>query len=222
MNHNNVNIVLVSPQGPLNIGSVARSMKNFGFYNLRLVNPETDHLSDAACNMAVKATEILKNALVFSDLGAALADIKIAVGTTRRYGKYREELIFPDTAAQEIHTCAENIKTAYVFGREDHGLTTEELDHCQRLLTIPTNNEHPSMNLAQAVTICLYELSRITHPQKEPIQEFCTGEELEEMFAHMRRTLLEIDYLDPQNPEHILRTYRRIFARNGLSEREIL
>ena len=112
---------------------------------------------------------------------------------------------------------------ALVFGREDKGLLTEELDLCQRFITIPTNDQLPSMNLAQSVSICLYELAKygydgdVRHGRKK----LANGQTLESMYDHMRQTLQEIEYLDSQNPDHILHNYRRIFGRALLNDREV-
>ena len=220
----NISVVLVEPQGALNIGSVARAMMNFGFSDLRLVRPQADHLADEARRMAVKASLVLERAAVHPDLPSALADCRLALGTTRRFGKYREDFLHPDQAAQALLALAPQGRTALVFGREDKGLHTAELDLCQRLITIPTSDLLPSMNLAQAVSLCLYEVAKSAGEsagkrvgRRRPVR----GEILEEMFRHMRQTLLGIGFLDPQNPDHILRTFRRIFARAGLNERDV-
>ena len=219
----NIHIVLVEPQGGLNIGSVARAMGNFGFSSLRLVNPQIDHLGNEARRMAVKAAPILEKAVVFDDLPAALADCQLSFGTTRRFGKYREDFLHPDEIGGFAGPVTENGDVALVFGREDKGLLTEELDLCQRFITIPTNDALPSMNLAQSVAICLYDLSRydydgdVRHGRKK----LATGDTLEALYGHMRQTLLDIEYLDPQNPDHILHTYRRIFGRALLNDREV-
>ena len=111
-----------------------------------------------------------------------------------------------------------------VFGREDKGLKTEELDLCQRLITIPTCGSIASMNLAQSVVICLYEVGKQYGEASGKVQgerKLATVEHLETLFAHMRETLLEIKYLNPQNPEHIMRSYRQMFGRAGLDDREV-
>lgn len=220
-------IVLVEPQGDRNIGSVCRAMANFGFGDLRLVNPQVDHLTHEARQMAVKAGVLLEQAQVFENLEACLADCSLAFGTTRRFGKYREDFLHPDEAAEFFLPRASNGKVALVFGREDRGLLTSELDLCQRFITIPTNDDLPSMNLAQAVAVCLYETARAAHRLKEGQnrvagrKKFISGEKLEAMYGHMRRTLVDIEYLNPDNPDHILRAFRRIFGRAGLNEREV-
>ncbi len=220
---NSLTVVLVEPQGALNIGSVCRVMMNFGFSELRLVRPRADHLSKQARDMAVKAKGMLPKAKIFDSLAEALSDCHLSIGSTRRTGKYRDHFIEPHELPVKLTTLSANQKTALVFGREDSGLTTTELDLCQLFLTISTHDSLPSMNLAQAVTVVLYELSKgvsgkIPLPER---QEPVDNKTLEAMFLHMRETLLQAEYLDPQNPDHILRTFRRIFGRTGLDKREV-
>lgn len=217
-------IILVEPQGPLNIGSICRAMANFGFNDLRLVNPQTDHLCDDARRMAVKATPLLEKAQIFPTLNEALADCHFSMGTTRRFGKYRENFLHPDQAAHFILPLSEEGRVGLVFGREDHGLYTAELDLCQRLITIPTNDALPSMNLAQAAALCLYEIHKARSSfttTKSQGKKLAPSEQLEAMLQHMRCTMMAIKYLDPQNPDHILRTYRHILGRAQLNEREV-
>jgi len=219
-----VSVVLVAPQGALNIGSVCRAMANFGLTDLRLVAPEADHLGDEARRMAVKAGTLLERASIHGSLQEALADCHLALGTTRRFGKYREDLLHPDQAARKLLPLTLQGRVAMVFGREDKGLLTEELDLCQLLITIPTSEELGSMNLAQAVAVCLYELRRVSGEllgKQSGRKRLATGKSLEVMFSRMRASLVGIEYLDPQNPDHILRSFRRIFGRAGLNDREV-
>ncbi len=219
----NISVVLVEPQGDRNVGSVARAMMNFGFNDLRLVNPQTDHLSHGARQMAVKAGALLEGASLYPDLAGALADCRLALGTTRRFGKYREEFLLPEEAAMHLGPVTLEGRGALVFGREDSGLLTSELDLCQRFLTIPTDERLPSMNLAQAAALCLYEVSRGERGRSAlpAPRESAPVEALEAMYTHMRRTLVDVGYLDPQNPDHILRSFRRIFGRAELDPREV-
>lgn len=219
-----LHIVLVEPQGAANVGGVARAMMNFGFSSLRLVRPRMDHLAPAARHMAVSAVDLLERAEIHDTLASALADSHHAIGTTRRFGKYREDFLLPGQAAAVVAGLADETVAALVFGREDSGLTTDELDLCQGLLTIPTHASLASMNLTQAVTVCLYEASMALAsspavPGKS--EEPAVGERIEAMFVHMRQTLLAAGFLDPQNPDHLVRTFRRMFGRSGLSEREV-
>jgi len=220
----NLVIVLVEPIGSLNIGSVARSMLNFGADRLRLVAPKADHYNDDARRMAVKGKTILARAEIFPDLQSALADCRYSFATSRRSGKYRDRYLLPDEAAPPALAFLDQGLTAYVFGREDHGLSTKEIDLCQRLVTIPTHDEMPSLNLAHAVTICLYELrkeAKRASGAARAAPKLATGGKLEHMLAHMRRTLIDIGYLDPQNPDHITRAFRQMFGRAGLTSRDV-
>jgi len=224
MNLNNLSVVLVESRGERNIGSVARAMANFGVTDLRLVAPKVDHLHDEARKMAVKASVLLEQATVYPDLQSALNDCHYAYATTRRFGKYRVDFHHPDSAATELLPLLDTGRVAMVFGREDKGLKTEELDLCQRLITIPTCGSIASMNLAQSVVICLYEVGKQYGEASGNAQgerKLATVEHLETLFAHMRETLLEIKYLNPQNPEHIMRSYRQMFGRAGLDDREV-
>lgn len=227
MNKDAISIVLVQPQGARNIGSVCRVMANFGFTDLRLVTPEADHLSDEALHMAVTAKGMLGQARVYDSLADAVADCGVAVATTRRFGRYRENFLDPPTACQRLLDVIKGNRAALVFGREDHGLSTAEIDQCQLLCSIPTDNRLPSMNLAQAVTVMAYELDRwfsscqtTLHNQIEHSPLACNIE-LEAMILHMRTSLVRAGYLSADNPDHIARAYRRIFGRAGLSPREV-
>ncbi|SHJ58442.1 tRNA/rRNA methyltransferase [Malonomonas rubra DSM 5091] len=224
MNTENVVIVLVEPQGPRNIGSVCRAMLNFGMVELRLVNPQTDHLLHEARQMAVKATTVLEEAVIFTRLEDALADCALSIGTTRRFGRYREDMLHPDEAAKLLLPVTAEAKVALVFGREDKGLHTAELDLCQRFVTIPTSDRLPSMNLAQSVALCLYEISKTKGEMagaEHGRKSLASNDDLERMFQHMRESLTRVAYLDPQNPDHILRAFRRILGRAELNDRDV-
>ena len=153
MNLNNLSVVLVESRGERNIGSVARAMANFGVTDLRLVAPKVDHLHDEARKMAVKASVLLEQATVYPDLQSALNDCHYAYATTRRFGKYRVDFHHPDSAATELLPLLDTGRVAMVFGREDKGLKTEELDLCQRLITIPHLRQHC---INESRSICRY------------------------------------------------------------------
>lgn len=221
-----VTIVLVEPQGPINVGAVCRVMMNFGFHALRLVNPCPDYQGLEARRMALKAESVLSAAAVFPTLAEALSDCHLIFGTTRRFGKYRDLFLSPESAATQTWTQASGIRTAFVFGREDRGLHTAELDLCHFFVTIGTNPEYPSLNLSHAVGLVLYALrneEKVCRPiaKSDASAGPAASEEIEAMFQHMRKTLLSIDYLDPQNPDHILRAFRRLLGRSGLTGRDV-
>ncbi len=224
MNTEKISIVLVEPRGPRNIGSVCRAMANFGVCDLRLINPQTDHLLHEARQMAVKATDILESATIFTDLAAALADCTLSIGTTRRFGRYREDMLHPDEAAKLLLPVTKTDRVAIVFGREDKGLHTAELDLCQRFVTVPTSERLPSMNLAQSVALCLYEVYKAKGElscSKHGRKQLASNENLELMYLHMQESLTKVEFLNPQNPDHIMRAFRRILGRSGLNAREV-
>jgi tRNA/rRNA methyltransferase len=216
-----VTIVLVEPQNPGNVGMVSRAMKNMGLTGLRLVNPcRTDH--PEALKFAVAARDLLEGAVGFPTLKEALADCPFSVATTRRHGKYRQEIFTPAEIAGKIGTVKGAGRVALVFGREDSGLTTDEVALCRWQATIPTAGDFGSLNLAQAVLVFAYELFRDegeTIPRLERVP--APSGELEILYEHMEQTLLRIGFLNPQNPDHIMRTLRRIFARAELDLREV-
>jgi len=217
----NIRIVLVEPRGSGNIGSVARAMKNMGLTELAIVGKARTQ-SFWARAMAVHAGEILVSAKRFSTLREAVADCGLVVGTTCRPGLYRSHSRSPREVAAEIVAAARSQKTALVFGPEDHGLSNRDLQHCQLLVTIPTHKNYPSLNVAQAVVICLYEifLAAVDEAPKESIGR-ASAEDVEQLFDRMRRSLLKIGFLDPQNPDHLLLAVRRLFGRAGLEERDV-
>jgi tRNA/rRNA methyltransferase len=228
MDFANISVILVEPQGPINIGACCRVMKNFGFSDLRLVNPCQGYRSKDARKMALTAKDMLKTAKLYKTLKSALEDCNIAFGTTRRSGKYRSDFITPNKTAEKIHEYDNYTKVALVFGREDNGLTTDELKTCQKFVTIPTEDAFASMNLSHAITILLYEINVATRINDNSIASrskmdkgIANGKELEQMYAHMRETLIEIEYLDPQNPDHLLKSYRKIFGRAELTSRDV-
>jgi TrmH family RNA methyltransferase len=163
-----VRIVLVATRNPLNIGAVARAMSNFGFFRLYLVNPFEPSFLEA--RSAVGAADLLAKAKVFPSVGEAVADCTLVVGTTavgRR--ELRQPLKFLEDGGRAIHKhlssrssakAEKKPEVAILFGSEKFGLSNEDLSHCNWLLRIPTRDEHRSMNLGQAVAVCLYELAR--------------------------------------------------------------
>lgn len=216
-----VAVILVEPQSPGNIGMVCRAMKNMGLTELRLVNPcQTDH--PEAYKFAVSAKDLLERAVIFTTLAEALADSAITVATTRRHGKYRQEILTPAEVAERVTSNLGNNRASLVFGREDSGLTTEELALCRWHATIPTGDDYGSLNLAQAVLIFCYELcKRWENSVTVQSRILADAAATETLYHQMEETLLRIGFLNPQNPAHIMRSFRRIFARADLDEREV-
>jgi tRNA/rRNA methyltransferase len=221
----NVAVVLVRPQFAGNIGSVCRAMKNMGLSKLLLVSPAQDPLSPEARMMATSARDILEAAKIFSTLPEALAAFRWIAATSARKGRNRGPFISPREIGPEIIAQARSIPVAILFGPEDKGLTNEELAPCHALISIPTQVRLSSLNLAQAVMIVGYELflaglaAQPTAPGiAPPLAEF---QKTEAMYAHLEELLLRIGFLDPKNPKRILHTFRRIFGRANLSDRDV-
>ncbi len=213
-------IVLVSPKGPDNIGSVARAMKNFGLSDLRIVAPRCK-LEDAQ-KMAVHAFELIENASIFATLLEAVTDLEFVVGTTARDRKDYTQIVSPREVAPRFlmpHT------SAVVFGREEHGLFNDELDLCHALISIPTEGEYPVLNLAQAVQVIVYELllARENH-QPEVLHErekLAPRGSLEGMYAHLLEFMLEVGYTNNDRQDHAMRRFRSIFNRSQLNNHDV-
>lgn len=162
-----IEVVLVSPRNPLNIGAVARAMANFGLSRLSVVAPYAPHWREA--KSAVGAPDILKNATVADSLAVAVHDCTLVAGTgTLKYRKPEQRVVtLPDLCPFVRKELDRGGRFALVFGPEKHGLTKEDLSYCQVLVEIPTDEKQPSMNLGQAVAVCLYELAAHTYAGTE-------------------------------------------------------
>ena len=216
----NIRIVMVRPRGSGNIGSVARAMKNTGVNDLAIVG-EARTQSFWAKAMAVHGRDILTDAKCYSTIREAIGDCTLVVGTTCRSGLYRRHSQSAREIAPAMVAAAHNGKIALLFGPEDHGLSNKDLEHCQLLLTIPTHPDYQSLNVAQAAVICLYECYVASlAPAHDEIHR-AEAENIERLFDIMRNSLLKIGFLDPENPEHMLLAFRRIFGRAGLEEKDV-
>jgi tRNA/rRNA methyltransferase len=212
---------MVRPRGSGNIGSVARAMKNVGAGELAIVGKARTR-SFWARAMAVHGQEILADAKRYETLREAIADCAFVVGTTCRSGLYRSHSQPPREVAPAVVAALEKGKVALIFGPEDHGLSNKDLEHCQLLVTIPTHPDYPSLNVAQAAVICLYELyvASLAPAASDGIHR-AEAEQIERLFDIMRNALLKIGFLDSENPEHMLLAFRRIFGRAGLEEKDV-
>jgi tRNA/rRNA methyltransferase len=219
-------IILVEPAGPLNLGSIARVMKNFGFENLVLVNPQCDRTSADALKMAVHAKEILESAVIAATLPEALRGCVRVIATIGRDYSPNVPLENPRTALPWLMETPEN-PTALIFGREDRGLTNEELNYAQRLVYIPTNPDYPSLNLATAVALCCYELSQSAGSfgslttQDKPATELAPWDLVEAYYQHLESLLLSIGYLYPHTANSRMEKLRQIYHRAHLQTGEV-
>jgi len=188
-------VVLVEPRNPLNIGAAARAMSNFGFFHLRVVNPY--ELAFREARSAVGAEPLLARAEEFKTVAEAVADCTLVVGTTavgRRQPQHPVRRLEPAARLLRKHLAAGRV--ALLFGSEKRGLSNEDLSHCHWLLRIPTREEHRSMNLGQAVAVCLYELGRDPHAVAKPEKHLdATAADLERLTSLLLDALRASGYL---------------------------
>jgi len=215
----NVTVILVEPQSPGNIGMVCRAMANFGASDLRLVNP-CRHLHPEARKFAVGASSLLETAGIFPDLPSALSDLHLTVATTRRSGRLRGQLLAIDEIPGLRAGLAPASRMGLVFGREDAGLTSEEIALCTHAATVNTSEELSSLNLAQAVLLFLYELARNPVKTSPAPREIAEQGEIEPLFEQMESVLTRIAFLNSKRPEKVMTPLRHIFQRAGLSRHE--
>ncbi len=221
----NLCVVLVEPSLPENIGAVARAMNNFGILNLRLVNP-CDFQNPAAQRTAAHSQSILQNALRFQSLEDAVSQSHFVIGATARpRNRFATPVPLPSLPAQ-LPQAQQNI--AIVFGRESSGLTNRELSCCHILLTIPTNTQNPSLNLAQAVALTLYELSRNAPPNSKTIQNptpnenLATSQDLENLKTHLFAVLQQIRFLkNPKQRQTLWQRFSDLAARAQMQPTDI-
>ena len=211
-------VVLVAPRNPLNIGAAARAMSNFGFTHLRVVNPYEVAYRDA--KSAVGASPVLASSQEFGTLAEAIADCAVIVGTTAiRHRQLQQPVNILLKAAQMIRGKLRHAPVAILFGSEKWGLSNDSLSHCHWVLHIPTREEHQSMNLGQAVAVCLYELvrsQRIAAPGKKP--KPATVGTVERITETLLAALLESEYINPKTGQLAAEKLRRLVRRLTLEE----
>ncbi len=220
----NLRIVLVGTTHPGNIGASARAMKNMGVTELTLVKPR--HFPDAeATARASGAEDVLERAVVAKALEDAIADCVHVAGTSARSRAIAWPTVEPRECAEELVNKRGNGPVALVFGPEKCGLSNEDLDRCQTLVTIPTDPGFSSLNLAMAVQILTYEWRRAlvgAAPQvPEPEVPAATSTEMEHFYAHLENVLTRIRFLDPGNPRLLMRRLRRLFVRAAPDKNEV-
>jgi TrmH family RNA methyltransferase len=215
-------IVLVSPRNPLNIGAAARAMSNFGFLYMRLVNAYDVAYREA--KSAVKSQYILEQAQTYSSLAEAIAECSLVVGTT---AVGHRDLHIPlyrlETGARLIREHLKSAKAALLFGSEKFGLSNDDISHCHWLMRIPVRNEHASMNLGQAVAICLYELKRdeaaVNQPEY-PSPALASAESLERLTSVFLQLLVEGGYTQERTSESSELKLRRLMRRLRLPDHD--
>jgi tRNA/rRNA methyltransferase len=212
-----IRVVLVKPLYDGNVGSTARVMKNFGFYDLALVNP--CQLGDQAKAFAMHAWDIIENVSTYSTIPDAVGNSNLIIATTGNPGRRIEEHVrMPAYTPAEAKQLLEgrNGLVSLLFGSEDTGLSNEELKGCDIIMNIPTSSDYPSMNLSHAVAVVLYELSDIKAGNIGLAKRF----DVDLMYDHFQEVLDEIDYPVHKKDKTMLMV-RRILGRARLTAREV-
>ncbi len=221
-----VRIVLVGTTHPGNIGAAARAMKVMGLSRLFLVAPEAPFPSSRATAMATSGDDILQKATVVDDMLSAISGCGLVLGTTARLRSLPLPVTDPRKAAERVLAEAPGHEVAIVFGRENSGLTNEETRLCHYLVNIPTSQEYHSLNLAQAVQVVTYELhmaalSELPGEVAPPDWVPEPPERLEFYFQRLERTLLEIGFMNPNQPKRLMQRLRRLYQRARPDENEL-
>jgi len=196
-------------------------MKNMGLQHLKLVSP-MECINEQCRRLAGKAIELVSSAPIYSSLDEALTEENVVVGTTSaRKREAKQRIYTPREIAALLRKYGKSQRVALVFGPERSGLTDTQLARCQHLVSIPSNLEYPVLNLSQAVLVLAYEiLSSGPTPSNGNLQ-VASDEEREQMFSDMQRVLLDIGFLNPENPGHIMRSIRRFLGRADLTPRDV-
>ena len=222
---NRIRIILVSPSHPGNIGSAARAMKTMGLTRLYLVDPKVFPHSDATA-LAVGANDLLESASVCSSLDEALTGTLFSVAATARHRDLSHKIMTPREVADAFLGETDEGDVAIVFGPERTGLTIEDATKCNVVSTIPCNPDYSSLNLAQAVQVFSYELKVISSEatsdgETKKTFERATHEEIEWLIAHFEKALIDVEFLNAQNPGRVMQRIRRLIAKTELEREEL-
>lgn len=227
-NFANIRVVLIGTSHPGNVGATARAMKTMCLDQLYLVKPQRYPCAEATAR-ASGANDLLDRARVCANLDDALADCGLVIGASARLRTLAWPQLDPRQAAEHIREASRQAPVAVLFGRENSGLTNEELERCHYLMHIPGNPEYNSLNLAAAVQVVAYEImmAALAHdaaaPQTrvEEERDFASAAESEAFYAHLEQVLVEIGFLDPAQPRFLMRRLRRLFVRARLDKNEV-
>ena len=226
-----VRFVLMETSHPGNIGAAARAIKTMGFSQLVLVRPRfADALQQQeAVAFASGALDVLRDARVVQTLAEALDGVQFAAALSSRLREYSPPIVTPREFATAVGG-QPKLQAALVFGSERYGLSNESVLQCQALVNIPANPDYSSLNLAQAVQLLAYECRLASGAGAEPVGadsrigfqgELAAAEQVEGMYVHLEQALVQLGYLDPDNPKKLMPRLRRLFGRTGLETEEV-
>ena len=221
----NLKVVLVEPNGPLNVGSIARLCSNFEVNELRIVSPKCDVFSLEAKRMALKGQSYLKNCKKFNSIEEAIVDCDLVVATCGRIDLSKNiKCESPEKISKWISTFEGINNLAILFGREDRGLTNRELLFAHKIFNINTSQIYPSLNLSHAVAIILYELSKsLTGNQKKEKKVFnlASSKQMHESFKDLERLLLKTGYLLEHTSYSKISKFKKFILKAKTSSHEI-
>ena len=228
MSLSNIRIILLNTTHPGNIGGVARAMKNMCLDNLVLVSP-CEFPDGAATARAAGAGDVLNRARVCTTLDDALEGCQLVVGTSARSRTIAWPTLTPSDAAQRLVVEAIAAPVALLFGPERTGLTNEQLDRCHYLVSIPANPEFSSLNLACAVQVMTYELWQAAGGSNLLAEEaagddtspLASADDVQRLYRHMEEVLVQIQFLDLENPRRLMRRLTRLYNRARLDNNEL-
>lgn len=215
-----LSVVLVSTRNPLNIGAAARAMSNFGFSSLRVVHPYESAFREA--RSAVGASDLLAKAEEHETVASAVADCSLVIGTTAVRTRHLHHPVRRlEDGARLIRRRVSKGRVALLFGSEKFGLSNDDISHCHWLLRIPTCEDNISMNLGQAVAVCLYELIRDSKAPRAPEQTpLAAAAEIERITASLTEALRESGFLDRRTVADADLRIRRLVRRLNLPKQD--
>ena len=221
INLDNIAVVLQEPHYPENIGAAVRAAKNMGVSRVLTVNPAGCDLTRILKTATHHAEDLVLDIEVFERLEDALKPFQYVVGTTARRGSHRQSVANPRQLARDLVPISQKNQVALLFGPEASGLANEHTRYCDLLVTIPTA-DFSSINLAQAVMIMVYEIFTAASEKKEHfVPRLANRFELEAMYAHLKETLVKINFLSQDNPDYRLESIRRFFSRMQVRGRDV-
>jgi TrmH family RNA methyltransferase len=220
----NLTVVLHQPQDLVNIAGVVRVMKNFALHQLTLVAP-AEFESRRITGIAHGSDDLVKQIVIVDDLDTALADCTYVAGMTARQRAAKRNMQRPSEAAHDLLTAAREGSAVLLLGREDKGLSNEDLDRCHRVVTIPTSDDYAALNLSHAFAVMAYELfvARYEPEFKSPrrVAEAATHEQFERLFSRAEEALAAIEFFKTRNTASIMRTMREVSHRTPMDAREL-
>jgi len=213
-------VVLVEVKFSGNIGMTARALKNTAVSDLRLVAPRAE-LNKEAYQLAPSATDVLDRVQLHGSLGEAVADCGLVIGTTRRRGVMRRNIVSGEEAAEMVRSRLMVNKVALVFGSEDNGLDNDDLALCQWIVGLHTGSGSESFNLSHAVAILCYLINRSIIGPADHGRKLARARDLEPMYDDWTRFLLEIGFIIEADPRRMMMAIRQLFHRAALSDRDV-